>query len=371
MNNSDGNLAMALAQKGVSRRDFLKFCSIMAGTLALPSSFVPTIAHALETAKKPTVVWLEYQDCAGCTESLLRANNPTITNIVLDILSVDYHETIMAPAGKQAEKSLEEAIAPGGHIVVVEGAIPTAEEGIYCTIGGKTALSLLEEASQNAAAVIAVGNCACFGGIPAAAPNPTDAKGVGSVISGVPVINIAGCSMNVDNLTGTVVHYLTFGSLPALDELGRPLFGFGKRIHDNCERRAHFDAGEFVETWGDEGHRQGWCLYQMGCKGPVTFHNCPEQRWNGGVSWPVGAGHGCLGCSQPGFWDWGSFYEPVSLHEFTPPTAFPPAAEEELQVLVPVGTAAVGAAVGIGVGVAATAAMVRARQGEEEEEEEE
>lgn len=275
----------------------------MAGTLALPPGFIPMIAEALEKAKKPIVVWLEYQDCAGCSESLLRANRPTIGELVLDVLSVDYHETIMAPAGKQAEKSLEDAIAGGGHIVIVEGSIPAADDGIYCTIGGKTALSLLQQAAQNAAAVIAVGNCACFGGLPAAAPNPTRAKGVRDVVSGVPVINIPGCPLNVDNLTATVVHYLTFGSLPATDGLGRPLFAFGKRIHDHCERRAHFDAGQFVERWGDEGHRQGWCLYKMGCKGPETYHNCPDIRWNEGVSWPVGAGHGCLGCSEPGFWD--------------------------------------------------------------------
>jgi len=293
----------ALEEHKISRRDFLKFCTIMAGTLALPASQAPKIAEALEKAKKPVIVWLEYQDCAGCSESLLRANRPTAAELILDIISLDYHETIMAPAGKQAEKSFEEAIAEGGHIVVVEGSIPVSDGGVYCCIAGKTALSLLKEAAKKAAAVIAVGNCASFGGIPAASPNPTGAKGVRDVVSGVPVINIPGCPMNVDNLTATVVHYLTFGSLPATDGLGRPLFAFGKRIHDHCERRAHFDAGQFVEQWGDEGHRKGWCLYKMGCKGPETYHNCPDIRWNEGVSWPIGSGHGCIGCSEPGFWD--------------------------------------------------------------------
>lgn len=354
----------------VSRRDFLKFCTIVTGTLALPSGFAPRIAEALEKAKKPTVVWLEYQDCAGCSESLLRANRPSVAELVLDVLSVDYHETIMAPAGKQAEKSLEEAIAEGGHIVIVEGSIPTAEGGIHCTIGGKTALSLLEQATKNAAAVIAVGNCACFGGIPTAAPNPTDAKGVRDVVSDVPVVNIPGCPLNVDNLTATVVHFLTFGSLPDTDDLGRPLFAFGKRIHDHCERRAHFDAGEFVEQWGDEGHRLGWCLYQMGCKGPVTYHNCPDVRWNEGVSWPVGSGHGCLGCSEPEFWDTMTpFYQPVPIYDVTPPATFPPVEEEPLQVSAPVAAAALGAAIGIGVGVAGAAAVGKAKESEEGKEE--
>lgn len=299
----DKTIGEILKEHGVSRRDFLKFCAIMAGTLALPASATPKIARAVEKAKKPTLVWLEYQDCAGCTESLLRAANPTVGQIVLDILSLDYHETIMAPAGKQAEKSLEEAIARGGHIVVVEGAVPTRDGGVYCTIGGKSAVSLLRQATQGAAAVIAVGSCATFGGIPAASPNLTGAKSVRELVSGVPVVNIPGCPLNVDNLTATVVHYLTFGGLPSADSLARPLFAFGKRIHDHCERRAHFDAGQFVERWGDEGHRLGWCLYKMGCKGPETYHNCSVQRWNGGLSWPIGAGHGCIGCSEPHFWD--------------------------------------------------------------------
>jgi len=362
--NVDGMLAEALARRGVSRRDFLKFCGIVAGTLALPPSMVPRIAKAVEAAKKPTLVWLEYQDCAGCSESLLRACHPSVGEIVLDVLSVDYHETIMAPSGSQAEKSLEEAIAAGGHIVVVEGSIPVADGGIYCTIGGKSAQQLLEQATQNAAAVIAVGNCACFGGIPAAVPNPTNARGVRDLLSGAPILNIPGCPLNVDNLTATVVYYLTFGELPATDQLSRPLFAFGERIHDHCERRGHFDSGEFVKQWGDEGHRQGWCLYQMGCKGPVTFHNCPEQRWNDGVSWPVGSGHGCIGCSEPAFWE-RPLYEPVPIHEFAPPDTYPPVAEEAHQPLEPLAAAALGAAVGIAVGAAGTAAVAKARQGKE------
>ena len=292
-----------LTERHVSRRDFMKFCAFMAGTLALPNESVPHLAQALQQARKPAVVWLEFQDCAGCTESLLRAAHPAITEIILDVLSVDYHETIMAPSGAQAESSLDAAIAQGGHLVIVEGSVPTGDGGIYCTVSGKTALSQLQRATQNAAAVIAVGNCATFGGWPAASPNPTGARGVRPLVTNVPVLNLAGCPYNVDNLTATIVHYLSFGGLPAADSLARPLFAYAERIHDHCERRAHFDAGQFVERWGDEGHRQGLCLYKMGCKGPETYNNCPSQRWNGRVSWPVQAGHGCIGCSEPNFWD--------------------------------------------------------------------
>jgi hydrogenase small subunit len=192
---------------------------------------------------------------------------------------------------------------------------------------------------------------------------------VRALVTDVPLINIPGCPLNADNLTATVVHYLTFGTLPETDHLARPLFGFGERIHDHCERRAHFDAGEFVEEWGDEGHRKGWCLYQMGCKGPATFHNCPSQRWNEGVSWPVGSGHGCIGCSEPNFWDRSPFYEPVEVFERTPPTAYPGVEEERAEVMGPVAAGVAGAAIGIGIGAAATGAAVKATRGKEEPDE--
>ncbi len=306
----DRSLLTLMGRRGISRREFLKFCTATAATLALPVDKVAAIANALETTARPPVIWLEFQDCAGCTEAFLRASRPTAAEIVLDVLSVDYHETIMAAAGKQAEEAKEATIAKGGHLVVVEGSIPTNDSGVYCCIGGHSAMEILKKATENAVAVIAVGTCASFGGLPAAAPNFTGAVGVDRLIKHIPVVNLPGCPVNVVNLTATIVHYLTFGSLPALDDYGRPLFAYGKRIHDNCERRAHFDAGQFVEEWGDEGHRQGWCLYKMGCKGPETYHNCPTVRYNDGTNWPIGAGHGCIGCSEPNFWDrMAPFYE--------------------------------------------------------------
>lgn len=288
---------------GIDRRSFLKYCSAITATLAMPAVFAPRVAEALTAADKPALVWLEFQDCAGDTESLLRARNPSIAELILDLLSIDYHETIMAAAGFQAEAARDATLEKGGHLVVVEGSVPLGADGGYCTVGGRSAEQLLKAATAKAAAVINVGTCSAYGGLPAAGPNPTGAVGVGEVISGVPVINLPGCPMNVDNLTATVAHFLTFKELPKTDNLGRPLFAYGDRIHDNCPRRGHFDAGQFVVEWGDEGHRKGWCLYKMGCKGPSTFHNCPTVQWNGGTNWPIGAGHGCVGCSEPAFWD--------------------------------------------------------------------
>lgn len=299
------SVSRLLEERGVSRRDFLKFCSTISAAMALPVTFGPRIAQALDEVKRPTLVWLEFQDCAGDTEALLRSANPTVAELILDVLSVDYHETVMAGAGFQAEEALAKVVREqkGKYIAVVEGAIPLKDDGVYCCVAGKTALATAREVCGNALATIAVGTCASYGGIPAASPNPTGAVGVRDAVPHATVLNLPGCPLNADNLTAAVVHLLTFGKLPATDSLGRPLFAYGKRIHDNCERRAHFDAGQYVERWGDTGHRVGYCLYKMGCKGPETFHNCPTQKYNDKTSWPVAAGHGCAGCSQPAFWD--------------------------------------------------------------------
>jgi hydrogenase small subunit len=304
-NRSESNLMQALARRGVSRRDFLKFCTFMAGTLALPVSMVPKIAKALEAAERPVAVWLEFQDCAADTEAFLRASHPDVATIILELISLDYHETIMTAAGHRAEELLAKTVEerPGQYLTIVEGSIPTKENGVYCCIGGRTAVDIVREVAGNSAGVIAVGACASWGGWPSSRPDPTGASGVSDVVSGVPIIKLTGCPHNVVNSVATIVYYLTYGSLPDTDHVGRPLFAYGKRIHDNCERRGHFDAGQYVEAWGDEGHRDGWCLYKMGCKGPGTYMNCPTVRYNEGTSWPIGAGHGCVGCAEVGFWD--------------------------------------------------------------------
>ena len=303
---SDGYIRRELATRGVSRREFLRFCSGIAAVLSLPGSAGAQIAKAIEKKAKPILVWLEFQDCAGNTESFLRSSRPAVADIVLDLLSVDYHETIMAAAGHQAEAALAGTVKnhAGSYIAVVEGAIPTGAKGAFCTIGGRSALQIAREVCGQAAATIAIGTCATFGGLPAAAPNPTGALGVSDAVPGIKtLINLSACPANAENLTAVLVHYLTYGTWPALDRYHRPLFAYGKTIHDGCERRAHFDAGQYVENWGDEGHRAGYCLYKMGCKGPVASQNCPNVRWNEGTNWPIGCGHPCIGCSEPDFWD--------------------------------------------------------------------
>jgi hydrogenase small subunit len=295
-----------LERRGITRRDFAKFCGTMAGILSLPAAAAAQIEDAILTRRKPALIWLEFQDCAGDTESLLRATSPTAAEAVLDVLSLDYHETIMAAAGHRAEQARENTMRElrGQYIAVVEGSIPTGANGAYCTIGGKSALQIAREVCGNALATINVGTCSCFGGLPAAYPNPTGALSTAEAVpDAATIINLPACPVNVENLTATLVHFLTYERWPDLDHLSRPLFAYGRTIHDNCERRAHYDSGQFARAWGDDGHRAGYCLYEMGCKGPVTYHNCPNIEWNGRTSWPVACGHPCIGCAEPDFWD--------------------------------------------------------------------
>jgi hydrogenase small subunit len=301
----DESLAEHLEARGYTRRDFLGFCAKLGAVLGLSPVLQSQVVQALESMRRPSVVWLQLQECTGCVESVLRTESPTIGDLVLEILSIDYQHTLMAAAGHAAEAALAQSMKEnyGKYLLVVTGSIPLAEDGIYTTIGGRTAKSILEEAAAGAAAVIAVGACAHFGSVQSARPNPTGAVGVSSVVRDKPVVNIAGCPPIADVITATIVHYLTFQRIPALDADGRPLFAYGARIHDQCPRRANYDAGQYVETFDDEGARRGWCLYKVGCKGPATFSPCPIIQWNSGTSWPIGAGHPCIGCTERNFWD--------------------------------------------------------------------
>ncbi len=305
-----------LEEEGINRRDFMKWVSATTAALMLPAYFEPLVAEAAELFNRVPVIWTNLQDCAGNSEALLRASGPTVDELILDVISLEFHEVLMAASGHQAEAQLEDAMHhfKGKYILFVEGSVPVGEGAIYGTKGpkGETMEEHLKKLSADAAAVVAVGSCATFGGVPAASPNPTNATGVMNVVKGKPVVNIPACPAHPSNMIGVVLHFIMTGTLPALDSLLRPKFAFGYRIHDNCERRAHFDAGEFVEEWGDAGAKNNWCLYKMGCKGPMTFNNCSIIRYNDGANWPVGVGRGCIGCAEPDFWDKYAYERPMA-----------------------------------------------------------
>ncbi|WP_006786091.1 hydrogenase small subunit [Thiorhodospira sibirica] len=329
-----------LRRQGISRRTFLKFCAAMATSMALPASMAPVMADALAATRRQSVIWLSFQECTGCTESILRSYAPSIESLIFDFISLDYHHTLQAAAGRAAEDARDQAMQEnwGKYLVIVDGSIPLKDGGIYSTIDGHTNLETLETVAAGAAALISVGTCAAYGGLPMARPNPTGAVGVDEIIKDKPVINLPGCPPIPEVMTGTIASFLTFGRLPEMDRLGRPVAFFGDTIHDRCYRRPLYERGKFARGFDDEGARKGWCLYALGCKGPITYNACATIKWNQGQSFPIQSGHGCLGCSEPRFWDKDSFYKPLSATHWGNAAGLAAAA-------------AAGAAVGAGVAV--------------------
>ena len=356
-----------LAAQGVTRRNFLKFCTAITAAMGLPASMVAKVAETIANPKRPPVIWLHFQECTGCTESLLRATHPTVEELVLDLISLDYSETLCAAAGHQVEKSLEDSAKAndGKYILVVEGSIPTRDNGVYCKIAGRTALEILNDYGPRAAAIIAIGSCASWGGVQSSSPNPTQATGVNRIITDKPVINLPGCPASPYNLLSTVLYYLTLGKLPELDKKGRPKFAYGRLIHEHCERRAHFDNGRFALQFGDEGHRNGYCLYKLGCKGPETYANCSSILYGdvGSGAWPVGTGHPCFGCAEEGVGFTKPIFEQADVYTDVPPAAYG-GIETEKPGGISVGGAVVAGAVG---GFIAGASAMAAKKMKSEE----
>ena len=362
-----------LIRSGFDRRDFLKYCGELDAVFAVGGAVIggatsataapitaEVIADKLGAVKKPLVVWLQLQECTGCMESALRSGGVTIEDAVLRLLSVEYNELVMQAAGDAINKALDNANAQP-HVLVVNGSIPTKDGGIYCTIGGKSAEQVLRESAKNASAILAVGACAVWGSVQASKPNPTGAVGVDEIITDKPVVNVSGCPPIGEVITATIAYVLTHGELPKLDAQGRPLFAYDQRIHDSCQRRAHFDAGQYVRSFDDEGARNGWCLYEVGCKGPSTFSACPIIKWNQGTSWPIQAGHPCIGCTEKNFIDnFTPFY-----HTLPNVGGFGVEGTAEAVGWGVVGVAAAGVAVHAGLTAAKQAASRRSAEGNE------
>ena len=347
---------------GLSRREFLRYCTGVALTLGLePVAGIRIAEAAASAAHRPSVIWLHGQECTGPSESLLRAEHPRLERLILDMISLDYHETLAAAAGRQAEAAKHAAMEAnrGKYLLVVEGSVPTRDGGVYCKIANKPILQHVQEAAEHALAIIAFGSCASWGGVQSAAPNPTGAKGIKDVLPGKNVVSIPGCPPNPYHFLATVLHFLAFGRWPALDSENRPKFAYGRLIHENCERRPHFDAGRFALEFGDEGHRKGWCLYKLGCKGPMTYANCPSVQFNdvGGGTWPIGIGHPCFGCVEQGVGFSRGVFQLSDVLTHAPPNAFPPIFDRQESSSATVGAAAlVGGAIGAALGAAAMAA---------------
>ncbi len=309
----------SIIKQGYSRRDFMKFVAYIGAYMGVQTSALGQIAKALETTPRLPIIWEHFQECTCCSESFIRSDHPIVTDIILDKISLDYTLTLMAASGHQAEAAKEETMKKykGNYILCVEGSVPMGADGNYCCVAGRTALDILKESAADAKAIIAWGSCATTGCIQSAKPNPTQAMPIKKIIKNKPIINVPGCPPIGEVMAGIIVHMVSFGKFPELDNAGRPKAFYSKRVHDSCYRRPYFDAGLFVESFDDENAKKGYCLYKVGCKGPSTYNACGNIRWNGGVSFPIQSGHGCFGCSADDFWDNGPIYErDITVDEF-------------------------------------------------------
>lgn len=351
---------------GVNRRDFMKLCAALAATMGLSTKAAAEIANSVSSPQRPPVIWIGAQECTGCTESLLRATHPTIENLLLDVVSMEYHEVLSAAFGEQAEENKHRAIEQykGKFVLVVDGSIPMKDGGVYCMVAGKPIVEHIRDAAEHAAAVIAIGSCAAWGGVAASGPNPTGAVSLQEILPGKTVINIPGCPPNPHNFLATVAHIITYQRPPALDAKNRPEFAYARLIHENCERRPHFDAGRFAKQFGDEGHRQGWCLYHLGCKGPETYGNCSTLEFCdvGGGIWPVGIGHPCYGCNEEGIGFTKGIAQLASVENPTPRNAKPEVLSPEGGHVSPTAIGLLGGVVGLVAGVSLMAVKELGRQ---------
>ena len=301
------NLESAMESLDIAKSEVNSWISMVTANMQLHPNFENVVQDSMKTLNKVPIVWLELSDCSGNSEAFIKSANPSIEELIFDYISLDYHELLMSASGDQSESILEDIIntQKGEYILIVEGAVPLALDGKYLRIGpkGETGIELLQKCAKDSALVIAVGSCALDGGIVSAEPNPTGAVGVSEALKRDDIINLPGCPTNPTNIVGTLLSYIMFEELPPLDKFNRPLWAYEGRVHDNCERRGHYELGEFVKEWGDAGAKKGFCLFEMGCKGPYANVNCPTMKFNGGTSWPVQAGHGCMACTEMGFVD--------------------------------------------------------------------
>ena len=310
----------------LDRRDFLKLCTGTVAGLGVSQMVHPAIVQALDKAAsgKTPVIWLQGCGCTGCSVSILNSVHPTIADVLLKVIGMNYHPTIMGAEGELAVDHMFHVAKenPGKYILILEGSVPLRDER-YCVIGETmkdghhhevTLNKALVDLGKNAAACVAVGTCATYGGIPAAKGNVTGCVGLIDYFKTMgittPVVNVPGCAPHPDWMVGTLAFALEHGPGPVvenLDAYARPKMFFGKNIHDNCPLLDAFENEEFAVDFNDGKA----CKYSLGCKGPATDSDCYKRIWNTGVNWCV-ENAVCIGCVEPGWPDsFSPFYEEV------------------------------------------------------------
>lgn len=288
----------------LTRRRFLKAGASLAGLMGLGgASAAAALADALEdlAAGRAPVLWLQGQSCSGCSVSLLNTERPGLLELLTETISLKFHSTLSAATGHVAVDVVDTWIKKGRYILVVEGAMPAGMPEA-CIFGGKPVTEQVVAAARNAKAVLTVGACASYGGIPAAEGNPTGAMSVVDYLKKRKVdakcIRIPGCPAHPDWVIGTLAHVLRakdFG-MPPLDDDGRPKAFFTRMMHDNCTRRGDYERDRFAEYFGQDG-----CMYKLGCAGPTTRADCAVRLWNGGTNSCTRAGSPCIGCAWENF----------------------------------------------------------------------
>lgn len=305
-------LQAMLEARGVSRRSFMKMCGAVAVAAGLSELAAPRVAQALEESvigategNLYPVIWIEGASCTGCTEAFAQIDEPDPATVVLEMISLNYSETLSAAAGWSMEEAKEQTIEAGNYLLVYEGAVLEGWNGQALRVADKPGIDHLIEAAENANAVIALGSCAVNGGWMGAHPNPAGAIGVQKCLEdagiSTPVINVPGCPANPEWLVALLVDVVLLQLSPAdipLTRENKPELIFGQTIHDNCQRRGHFENGEFVYQFGSEEEKKGYCLYPVGCRGPQTYANCGIVRYNHRRSWCVESGAPCIGCCE-------------------------------------------------------------------------
>lgn len=301
-----------LSARGVSRRSFVKLCGAVAAAAGLSGLTGPHVERALadtvigaKSGKLYPVIWIEGASCTGCTESFAQVETPDPASIVLEMISLNYSETLSAAAGHSMEEAKAQTIEAGNYILIYEGAVLKGWEGQALRVADAPGTEHLEEAARNANAVVALGSCAVNGGWMSATPNAANAVGVQQYLEEVgievPVVNIPGCPANPEWLVSVLVDVVLMQLTPDqldLNSQGKPAGIFDQTVHDNCERRGHFENGEFVYEFGSKEEALGYCLYPLGCRGPQTKANCGVTLWNNRRSWCVQAGAPCIGCCE-------------------------------------------------------------------------
>ena len=290
--------------KPFNRREFFKFCGKLSLAFFGTSTFLPKFAQGFERLAKGEVkvLWLSGQGCSGDAMSLVYGDSLPIIHLITSLIDLRFQPLLSVAQGEFAIDIFDEISKKGDFILCFEGAVP-AKMPEACVINGQPVTKWLQKLAKVADVIVACGTCASFGGIPKASKETGSisvAKYLKSKNIVKPLVRIPGCPMNPTRFIGTIAYFAATGKLPPLDKKSRPLMYYRKIIHDNCPRFHYFAEDQYTKKLSEKG----LCLFCYGCRGPITYADCPLRTWNGEMNWCINANTPCIGCAHPNFpWD--------------------------------------------------------------------